>query len=183
MPAFKETNLGGNDVEHLDSTTLLYSNFKYGFSMDFPDNWEIDRGVAQHTIIRAGQRDSVLLAFVNVIELKDVKEDISVWSIWDNKSLKFEESYKASMEKTVNEKLINFKYRKVHINNRESIETKFSYIVKEVDIEYEMQCLFYSVYKIPFTYTIGFKIPKFLYDENPIRYNYMINNFIFLSKK
>ncbi|MFW9878804.1 MAG: hypothetical protein ACFFG0_37470 [Candidatus Thorarchaeota archaeon] len=180
-PSFKESNLQGNKVEHLDSTTMVYSNFKYGFAMDFPNNWSIDRGVSEHTIIRAGQMDSAISFSINVIELNDMESDISIWTLWDNKAMGLEENYRNALPKLVNSEIYNFNPRKVYISNREAIEIKFNYLVREVDTEYEMQCLFYSIYKIPFTYTIGIHVPKLFYDNYPDRYNYMINNFVLMK--
>jgi hypothetical protein len=82
VPSFKDSNLNGNKIEHLDSVSMIYSNFKYGFSMDFPDNWKFDRGNGEHTVIRAGQKDSFMLVAVNVFELKAApKSDFSLWKI------------------------------------------------------------------------------------------------------
>ena len=180
-PSFKESNLQGNKIEYLDTVTSIYSNFKYGFAMDFPNNWSIDRGVSEHTLIRAGQIDSTISISINVIELSDMKSDISIWNLWDNKTLGFEANYRSMLSKSVNTDIYNFNPRKVYVSNREALEIRFNYIVREVDVEYEMQCLFYSIYKMPFTYTIGLHIPKIFFDDNPGRYNYMINKFILMN--
>ncbi|WP_321318038.1 hypothetical protein [Labilibaculum sp.] len=182
--SYKESNLEGNSVEHLDSLSLIYSNFKYGFSMDFPNNYSIDRGVSEHTIIRGVQIDSAISFLVNVIELKDMKlKKITIWDLWDNKSMGLEKNYRKILSKMVNSDIWNFKPRKVYISNRESIEIKYNYIVREVDIEYEMQSLFYSIYKLPYTYSVGLHVPKIFYDENPEKYNFLINNFVLMQPK
>jgi len=180
-PSFKESNLQGSKIEHLDTASLIYSNFKYGFAMDFPNNWSIDRGVSEHTIIRAAQTDSTISCAINVIELGDMKSDISIWTLWDNKSMEFEANYRNMFSKLVNSEIYNFSPRKVYVSNREAIEIRFNYLVREVDVEYEMQYLFYSIYKIPFVYTVGMHIPKIFYDDNPGRYNYMVNNFVLMK--
>lgn len=163
---------------------MIYSNFKYGFSMDFPDNWKFDRGNAEHTVIRAGQKDSFMLAAVNVIELKDVpKSDFSLWKIWDNKELGMAEFMKNEFKKALNSDIIDYSWRKVYVNNREAIETKLNYILKELDYEFEMKYIAYSISnKNQFSYTVGIKTPKYFYEENPSRFDYLINNFVFLAK-
>ena len=60
--------------EHLDNKTNIYSSFKYGFAVDFPDNWTIDRGVSKNTIIRCVQKDSAISFSINVIEVKNIIE-------------------------------------------------------------------------------------------------------------
>lgn len=182
-PSFKESNLQGDMIEHLDSNTLVYSNFKYGFAMDFPNNWSIDRGVSERTVIRAGQIDSAISFSINVIESSDMESDISIWALWDNKDLGLEATFRNSLTKSVNSEIYNFNARKVYISNREAIQTKFNFLFKNVDVEYENQCLFYSIYRAPFTYTIALHVPKILYDQNPQRFNYMINNFVLMKPK
>ena len=182
-PSFKEQNTSSDFVEHLDSTTLIYSNFKYGFSIDFPDNWDIDRGMAEHTIIRAAQKDSLFLFMVNVVETKDTKSDISTWLLWDNKSFNMKEKYISSMKKSLNMDINNISTRKIYVSNNEAIEIKFTYLVKEIDFQYEMQSVFYYILRNPYTYTIGIKAPKMFYDENPERFNHLITQFGFIIKK
>ncbi len=183
-PSFKKSNLNGNNIEHLDSISMIYSNFKYGFSMDFPDNWKFDRGNAEHTVIRAGQKDSFMLAAVNVIELKEVpKSDFSLWKIWDNKELGMAEFMKNELKKALNSEIIDYSWRKVYVNNREAIETKLTYILKELDYEFDMKYIAYSISnKNQFSYTVAIKTPKYFYEVNPSRFDYMINNFVFLAK-
>ncbi len=181
-PSFKDSYLKGNEIEHLDSISMIYSNFKYGFSMDFPDNWKFDRGNAEHTVIRAGQKDSFMLAAVNVIELKEVpKSDFSLWKIWDNKEIGMAEYVKKGFKKTLNSEITDFTWRKVYVNNREAIETKCTYLLKELDYEFEMKYIGYSISnKNQFSYNLGIKTPKYFYDENPSRFDYLVNNFVFL---
>ena len=67
--SFKEEK-GEGFTEYLDSTTNIYSNFKYHVAIDAPDNWKTDAGVSEHTIFRTYQPDSSLTFSINVIELK-----------------------------------------------------------------------------------------------------------------
>lgn len=184
-PSFKESNLGGDKVEYLDSLTLIYSNYKYGFSMDFPDHWTTDRGVSEHTIVRGVQIDSAISFAINVIELSDMKDaDITLWTLWDDKGSAMQESYHNMLSQSVNSNIYNYTTRKVHVDNREAIEAKFNYAEKEVDLEFEIQSIVYSVYIMPNMFTIGLNVPKLLYDLNPDYYNPMINNLrLFIKPK
>ncbi|MDQ2180850.1 hypothetical protein [Marinifilum sp. D714] len=183
-PSYKQSYLEGNSVEHLDSISMIYSNFKYGFSMDFPNNWKTDRGTSEHTVIRGVQLDSAISFSINVIELKDMKsQDFNVWDLWDNKRFGMESNYRKMLPKLVNTDICNFSPRKVYVSNRKAIEIKFNYTVREVDMEFEMQSLFYSIYKMPCTYTVGLQVPRVFYDENPQKYNYLINKFVLMKTK
>lgn len=181
-PSYKELNEEKDLVEHLDSTTLIYSNFKYGFSMNFPDEWNIDRGVSEHTIIRGVQNDSALSFVINVIELKDMKsENLNIWELWDNKNMDLE--YRKILPKLVKSDIYNYNSRKVYVSNTEAIEIKYNYIAKDVDVECEMQSHFYSIYQLPFTYTVGLHAPKIFYEKNPVRYDHLIKNFVLMQPK
>lgn len=183
-PSSKELNEKGKYIEHLDSTTLLYSNFKYKFSMNFPDNWQLDRGVSEHTIIRGSQKDSAISFSVNVITINDSKlNDLNIWDLWDKKELKMDENSRQMLSNSLNTELYNYITRKIYISNKEAIETKCSYIVRELEFEYEIQCFFYSIYQPPYTYTIGLQIPWDFYIENPSKYDYFITNFVLMTNE
>lgn len=182
-PSSKELNEKDKFVEHLDSTTLLYSNFKYKFSVDFPDKWLLDRGVSEHTIIRGSQKDSAISFAVNVITLSEPAfVEKSIWDLWDMKELNMEENNKKMLTKNFQTSLNKYSSRRIYISNKKAIETSFSYIVKNVDFEFEIQCFFYSIYQSPYTYTIGLQVPYDFYIETPDKYKYFISNFVLFTK-
>jgi len=183
LPSSKELNEKGEFIEHLDSATLLYSNFKYNFSVDFPDNWLLDKGVSEHTIIRGSQKDSAISFAVNVITLNEPTfVEKNIWDLWDIKELSMEENNKEMLMKIFQTSLLKYSSRRIHISNKKAIETSFSYIVKDVDFEFEIQCFFYSIYQSPYTYTIGLQVPYDFYIETPDKYKYFINNFVLFTK-
>lgn len=182
-PSYKTSYLEGTETEHLDSTTKIYSNFKYGFSMDFPDKWSIDRGVAEHTVIRAVEKDSLITFSISVIEVDGNNSNISIWTVWDKAGLKMKELYLKNCRRAVNSKIYNFESRKTYIDNWKAIEMKINYIQKSMDAEYEVQGIAYQIIKGLNTYTIGIQIPKIFYDINPERYDELFFNFVFLVNR
>lgn len=181
--SFKESNDNSSFNEYLDSVKLIYSNYRYGIAMDLPDNWTIDKGVAEHTLIRASQKDSGITFVINVIELKDMTSDVTLWQIYDDKSFGFEEAYKDMLAKSVNVDIYNLSSRKVNVTNREAIEWKFNFMLKNVDIEYEVQGIYYSIYVLPYSFTVAISVPTMFYKNNPDRYNYLIHNLSFTRIK
>jgi len=174
-PSYKESASPGDFSEHLDSTTLIYSNYRYGVAMDFPNNWEIDRGVSEHTIIRGGRKDSAISFAINVVELDDTSSsEITIWDLWDNEDLDLENIYLQMMIQAVNSEVHDYQFRKVYVSNREAMEIRFNYVNKDVDAEYNMQAIVYSIIIVPFTYTIGIHIPELFYYLNQEKYNYLI---------
>lgn len=183
-PSLKESNIKGDFIEHLDSVSLIYSNFKYGVSMDFPDNWTINKGVAEHTIIKGVQKDSAISFSINVIERgEDMLNDLNIWDIWDNKSLGLEQTYLKQFSKVYNSETYNYQTKKIYVSNKEAIQIKFNFLFKQLDTEYEMQSLMYSIYISPFTFTVGLHIPREFYDLNPVKYDQLITNLVFMKPK
>jgi len=176
--SFKEANLGGSSVEYLDSITMIYSNYKYGFSMDFPDNWTTDRGVSEHTVIRGVNIDSAMSFAINVLELTDMKDSgITLWTLWDNAESGMAESYRNMLSQSVNTTISNYVTRKVYVDNREAIEARFNYITRGVDYEFEVQSVVYSLYFMPYMYTVGLNVPKIFYEPKRGYYDMLITKF------
>lgn len=150
--------------------------------MDFPDNWSLDRGVSEHTIIRGRQIDSLITFAINIVEVSDIiQSGVSIWDLWEDKSKGFEEESRNELQKSANLDTYNYNTRKVYVSNIEAFETKFNYIMRQVDLEIEMQAIFYHIFKTPLTYAVGFHIPKIFYDDNPERYNYFISKFVLMK--
>jgi hypothetical protein len=184
MPSYKENTKNSTFVEHLDSLTKIYSNFKYGFSMDFPDNWDINKGVSEHTIVRGELKDSAVSFAINVIELKgDLPKEFTMWNLYDMNQNKFASDIRNSMQKQYNSDIYNLTQEKVFVSNRKSVVTCFSYTIKKVDIEMEMKGFIYSIFIPPYTFTVGMHVPKIYYDNHADRYKYLINNFNFIKTK
>lgn len=169
-PSLKE---GKKDfVEYLDSTTLIYSNFKYNIAIDFPDHWSIDKGVSEHTIIRGSYADSGLSLAINVIELEGFEmDDKTIWDLYDQNEQIWENEKQKLLQEATNEELYSFNSRKVHLSNVEAIEYRFSRIFRQVDLEFEMQHVVYEFFYHNCTYSVGLQVPWFLFNENPQRYN------------
>jgi len=73
-PSFKELiNSSSGDAgfeEFYNSSTRIYSNYRYGFAFKWPSGCTIDRGFSEHTIIRGVQEDSAISFSINVFEIK-----------------------------------------------------------------------------------------------------------------
>lgn len=182
-PSFKESKDNAKFEEYLDSTTLIYSNYKYGFSIDYPDHWQLDAGLNEHTISRGYQKDSLILFLVNVIEIThDSKPStMNAWKIWDDPNLNFKNKMNHILAKTANSEIFNCSYKKTYVSNHPAILAKYNYWYKELDLELEMQSLHYTIINDYKTYTVGVKVPKIFYKENPEKYDYLITNFAILE--
>lgn len=178
-PSLKEKD---SKDEYLDTRTKIYSNFKYGFAVDFRDNWTIDRGVSKNTIIRSTQKDSAISFSINVIEVKKIKPAKGTWEFWDNNYDNFRSSQFELLSQMLNSKLSNYKNRKVYIDNTPAIETTFNFRHKNIDLEFEIEMIIYSVMKGSFTYTISLSLPQLVYNDNPLYFKSLISNFKFINQ-
>lgn len=166
-PSLKQKN--EEFVEYLDSSSLIYSNYKYNIAVDFPDHWAVDKGVSEHTIVRGSYPDSGLSLAINVIELEELEvDDKTIWDLYDHN---WENNKKELLEEATNEELHDFESRKVHLSNVEAVEYRFSRIFRQVDLEFDMQHIVYEFSYQNCTYSVGLQVPWFLYEENPQRYS------------
>lgn len=114
MPSYKEqlSNNSGkkNFTEFYDSTSNIYSNYQYGFSMKFPSNWAVDKGFSEHTIIRGLEKDSAITFSINVIEIKDGANDkFSIWKYFDSNREFVETQFKGKWNHHYNLQLPNIR--------------------------------------------------------------------------
>jgi len=165
--------------EKIDTINMIYSNYKYGIAIDFPDKWKLDKGVSEYSLIRGLSKDSGITFNITVVEVKDAKLDANMWQIWDKNELGSKDVIKQSLSKMVNSKIQKFTDRKVYVDNLEGIEVRFTYGLKYPDGQYDVQGIVYWVYIMPYTYTMGIQVPKMFFEKNPDWYNSLINNVVF----
>ena len=188
MPSYKELSTDTNNVntfiEHFDSITNIYSNFRYGFSMNFPNNWDIDKGVSEHTIIRAYEKDSSISCAVNVIEIEmDKNSKQTMWSVLAKNEELIETQLKQMVEKSLKTKIDYYSLEKIYIKNYEALKREYTYTVKNLDYQFEMRTLMYQLINPPYTYTVVLNVPNIFYTENPHRYNTIVDGFMPILKK
>jgi hypothetical protein len=161
--------------QYLDSTTNIYSNFKYHIAFDAPDNWRTDAGVSEHTIFRAYQPDSMLTFSINVIERRLSKNEktskVDIWELYQKNKKQMDYPFTTLLEEQLNTKIESFNCEKSTILYNPCLKRKFQYNVKDIDFEYYMTSVSYQTIINEFTYTIGINIPTVLYDMNPSIYN------------
>ena len=168
--------------EKIDTLNMIYSNEKYGIAIDFPDNWKLDKGVSEQSLVRGISKDSGITFNITVVEVEGAKLDANMWQIWDKKESGMKDIIKQSLPSMVNSKIENYTDRKVYVDNLEGIEVRFTYLLKYPDGQYDVQGIVYWVYKMPYTYTMGIQVPKMFYEKNPNWYNSLINNVAFRGK-
>lgn len=184
QPSYKEMITNNPDsvgfIEYYDSTSNLYSNFKYGFSIKFPKDWSIDKGNSEHTVIRGYQEDCAATFSVNVIEVDVVNiTSFSMWKYYDENKTTFESQFRSGIENLLKSEIRDYRVKKVYIQNNEALHRDFIYDLKHLDTDIEMKGAMYQITKVPYTYTIGLHVPFIFYKEDPDRFDSLINGFLF----
>lgn len=180
--SFKEEK-GEGFTEHLDSTTNIYSNFKYHVAFDAPDNWMTDLGVSEHTIFRTFQPDSSTTFSINVIEqkLSESEKKNDIWELYQQYKEQFDYQIRTTLEKQLNTKMENLVSHKSYLRNNVSLRRKYNYKIKDLDYEYDVTNISYQTLIGDFTYTFTLSIPTIFYEEKPEFYNNLFRSIYFLK--
>ena len=179
----KDSDLLPEHTEHFDSIKNLYSNYKYKVAFDAPNHWTSDGGVSEHAIFRTFQSDSAITFTIVVIELKENEKTSDIWELYQIQKETMDYPYKVLIPKQFNTTIKDFKASKTYIKNKTTLKRKFSYLVRELDLEYSNTSIIYQTIIDDFSYTFGLDIPTMFYDENPAYYNYLVTNITFLYGK
>lgn len=75
-----------NELERWDSRNYVYSNFKYGFSIDLPSDifWQKTSGTSKHTIFKVVQPDTEMVMFVNVFDYRETGKELDDIWVFEN---------------------------------------------------------------------------------------------------
>ncbi len=180
--SFKEQK-GEGFVEHLDSTTNIYSNFKYHVAFDAPNNWKTDLGVSEHTIFRTFQPDSSTTFSINVIEqkLSEKEKKIDIWELYQQYKEQFDYQIRTTLEKQLNTKMENLVSQKSYLRNNVSLKRKYNYKFRDLEYEYDVTNISYQTLIGDFTYTFTLSIPTIFYEERTEFYDNLFRNIYFLK--
>lgn len=172
--------------EYLDSTTNIYSNFKYQIAFDGPDNWKSDAGVSEHTIFRTYQSDSSFTFSINVIELNNLDEDnkkskVDIWEFYKKNKQQMDYPFTTLLEEQLKTKINDFNCQHSYLKNNSSLKRKFNYSIKDLDLEYNITIISYQTFVNERTYTFTLNIPTLFYNENQEYYERLFGNIYFLN--
>ena len=166
-----------------DEEKKIYSNLEYGITVNFPDNWETDMGTTQNSLIRGFERDSGITMIIVPIEIKKGTETYKA----QNQLLEFyaenEEMFNKTMtnnlEQNLQTRIFSFTSKKSFINNQPTIQSKFIYIMRHLDEEYEQMNIQHQFWREPYSYTVSLSLPLLFYNENPKQYEWLFTNISF----
>ena len=171
------------EVERIDTINKRYSNFKYGFAIDFPDHWNMRNGLSKNTIVSGECLDSAITFSVVVIDPGSPDEMLkyNIWNLWDMKELYMDQVLQNNLEQATNQEIHNLEFRKVHVSNWEAIEATYTFLDRRVDYEVKMRGISHSIMKHGYTYTLGLILPQQYYSTNQEYYNKLIHSFVLMN--
>lgn len=155
-----------------------YTNNHYGISLDFPDNWNFDRGYAEYTLYRCHQLDSAVVMSLSVIS-SDTESSDEI----DSFENQFQRAPIKTMEKAVkgdyatymkNQILLqtteidNFTMTEERIRNTNYILTKYKYYETSDDFTIPFVNCSFQTEKGGNTFTFNYSSPEMFYRQDII---------------
>jgi len=166
-----------------DEKSKIYTNKLYNISMDFPDNWEVDMGTSENSLVRGIQKDSGITFIVIPIELQKGSRTYNLQSqlldAYDSDKKMYEKVMTDNIEKLIGQKVLNFETEKSYMKNQKTIKSKYETVMRDLDVEYNMTTVTQSFWRPPYSYTISLSLPSIWYEENPTKYDWLFSNFFF----
>jgi len=167
-------------TEFYDSSTKVFSNFKYGFSFKLPKNWDYDNGTGLLTVFRTYDKESGISLSINVMESIEKKVP-SIHKIFDELGETF---YYKGIKKQIENTGLNLKnssFKKSSFKGFDSIDQLF--ITSEIIEDFEIETIHKGkiFWKQNIQITIGLNLPKLFYDLKPSYYDNLIYEFNILQ--
>jgi len=184
--SFKENLKEDKSLESailFDEKSKIYTNNIYNISMDFPDNWEVDMGTSENSLVRGIEKDSGITFIIVPIELKKGSRAYNLQSqlldAYDLDKKMFEKVMSDNVEKLIGRKIYNYKSEKSYLKNQPTIKSKFKTVMRDLDVEYDMTTVTHGFWRPPYSFTISLSLPSIWYEENPQKYDWLFSNFFF----
>lgn len=158
-----------NEYESLQPGNL-YSNQYFNLTIDLPNDWDVDRGISEYTIIRAYQADLGLTIHLNVQPLLDKFDrmdgtnpnTISYWNSLHNGD------YKASMTHLLKSQggieAEDLTLTEIKIGTNDFVVTTYRNKQYYEDEPYYMKTSTYQSIMFNTTYTVSYSAPDILFD-------------------
>jgi len=160
-----------NSFETLQQNNI-YTNHYYNIATDFPDDWTVDRGNSEITVLRTINRDSALTISLNVVpNKKDVESNFNLSPLkFVNASVKGNnyEIYIKELMKDSNIDIYNISFSEQIIRSKNYLKT--IYYFDEINDNYKVRfkvCT-YQTMVFNLTYTLIYTSPEIFYDQNLI---------------
>ena len=167
-------------TEFYDSSTKVFSNYKYGFSFKLHKNWDYDNGVGLLTVFRTFQKDSGIGLSINVMESIEKKVP-SLHKIYDELGELFYQNGIKNQLKNTGLNLKKSSFKKSSFKGFESIDQL--YVTSEIIEDFELETIHKGkvFWKDNIQFTIGFNLPKLYYDLNPEYFDSLLYEFSLLQ--
>jgi len=179
-PYKKQIQLGKIDkskTEFYDSSSNVFSNFKYGFSYIKPKRWDYDNGSGLITVFRTMVIDSGIFLSINILK-SNQKINPSVHDVLDVAGF---EGFKTQYLKKYEKKPLYFNVEKTFFRDLPTLKIETRHIEREGDFEIEWSSTSLVFWKKNTQFTIGLNVPYMYYQLNSNYYESLFYGFNFLQ--
>lgn len=166
-----------------------YANHYFGLATIFPDDWQVDRGASEYTILRSydEQKSSTLSLIAVPFDISDSlkaeenqrkfsESPLSVMNSSANGN--YEKKLLNELGSSTNTKLLNFKVGEELIATTNYLKYEYEFENKFKGYSYAFKTIGYQVIKWGVTFTFIYTAPVKYFDERLISKSLQSTNFI-----
>ena len=149
-----------------------YSNHYFNVTTDFPDTWEIDRGMSEHAIFRAFNADSALSIHISAVPMDFSSFNDPEKSLLEKMNSISNGNYKMfllnEIKKNVPGNISEFEVNEEIIRSNKFIVTSYTYEEQYDNYIIPGYAKSYSTSVGNVLYTIGYTCPKVFFNQRMI---------------
>jgi len=169
--------------EYYDTSSRIFSNFKYGFSIKVPENWEQDNGRGMLTVFRTYNEDYGVSMSINILEFKGDKNNIpSIHQIYNGLG---KDKLKQMMRQKIENSGVKIKEMDITKESFKGIPSlllnnkTLDYTIDDLEVEYTS--ISHQFWRNKYQFTIDVTLPTYYYDLNKKYYDDLPKEINFLQ--
>jgi hypothetical protein len=150
-----------------------YSNHYFNVVTDFPDNWEVDRGMSSYSIFRAIQPDSALSIALSAMPIDSENEGEGQFeNPLERMDATANGNYRAyvlsQLEQNTSKQIYEFELSEAKIRTQNYLIYSYKYYETVDGVDIPGYSIGYQTVLWNVLYTIGYSCPLTFYDQNLI---------------
>jgi len=161
-----------NEFESIGSGNN-YTNHYYHVTSDFPDDWEIDRGNAEHTIFRASVVDKAVSLSLNVVPDQKIEEKKFLNAPLQHmnelsKGNDYHTAFREALNYMGGVNATNIIISERTIRSRNHLKITYNYYEETDDLKILFKSCSYQTMAFNLIYTYTYSAPEIYYEEATI---------------
>ena len=150
-----------------------YSNHYFNVVTDFPDNWEVDRGMSEYSLLRAYQADSALSLAISAVPTESENEGSNTFNNpLDRMNSMANGDYESflldQLKKNTSSDIYDFQLSEEKIRSDNFLVNSYKYDETVDNMAIPFYSISYQTILWNVVYTIGYSGPLAFYDQSVI---------------